>query len=246
MNEKGNALFILLITLAILGVLTYTVTQSGDSVSQNRDSETAYLAASDMFKYAARLESALERVRLVNGCDLTEISFDHADFTNGGSPGYYENANAPSDGSCDIFNVKGGNAPYFTPPELAAVGGGTEYNIQNNIEVFGLGDAGESELMLTTFVTEDICFQINNLANVTNPSGSPPEFTAAATFSLPGTTSETFPDFSSQTSGFNSPAFDIGGDAGGEAPELASRPTGCFLASNSLNKYVFYHVLSKR
>ncbi len=246
MNEKGNALFILLITLATLGILTYTVTRSGDSVSQNRDSETAYLEASDILKYAARLDSAIERVRLSKGCKLIEMSFDHADRANGGSAGYYVNANSPTDGSCDIFDENGGNAPYLTPPDLAVLVGGIEYNIMNNIEVNGMGDAGESELMMVTFVNEDTCFHLNNLSDVDNPSGSPPDFTATASFLLPGATDETYPDFGTNADGFNTPDFEIGGSGGGEAPELAAQTTGCFLASASLNEYVFYHVLVKR
>lgn len=135
--------------------------------------------------------------------------------------------------------------PICSPPELAVLAGGSEYNIMNNIEVNGLGDSGRSELMMVTFVNEDICFHINNLSGVENPSGTPPDYTAAATFSLPADTDESFPDFDTNSHGFNAPAFEIGGGAG-EAPELENQSTGCFLASNSLNEYVFYHVLSKR
>ena len=100
--------------------------------------------------------------------------------------------------------------------------------------------------MIVTFVTEDMCYHLNTLNNITNPAGAPPDFTAAASFSLPGDTDEPYPDFSTFAHGFNTPVFIIGGVGGGEAPELANKSTGCFLASNSMNKYVFYHVLSKR
>ena len=243
MRQAGNALFIILVTIVLLGLLTYTVTQSSDVLDQNADSQNAYLSASEMLKYAGRVKTGVERLMLVKGCAFNEMSFDYADRNNYNTSGYYLNANSPDEGTCDVFGENGGNVPYEIPPSAAQAQGGDEYNVQNHIEVAGVGSSGASDLMLVTFVTEDICYNVNRILGIDNPSGVPPEFSAAASFSIPATATESFPDFTTNSNGLNTPDIEIGGDAGTEADELAGKKAGCFLASNSLDKYIFYYVL---
>lgn len=246
-GEKGNALVLILIAVALFGYLSFAVTQSSQHTS-DPSSQRAYLDASDIIKYAAYLASAVERVNLANHCRLSEMSFDHIkrENYNASSGDFYYNSNAPADGACHIFNANGGSAAYEEPPESSQDVGGVEYNVQSDFAVHNVGtDGGNAgvDVTLTTFVTPDVCLQINKIMGNKNPSNSPPE-ADLTTISVPGTTSETFPNFVD----FSSTGIGLGtslGAAVGNAEDLAGRPTGCFYASGD-EAYIFYSVLMPR
>ncbi len=246
MSDRGNALFIILVTIVLLGMLTYTVVSTSDILDQNTDSQNAYMQASEILRHAGDIDRAIEKVMLVNNCTLAEISFDHEDREDFDTTGYYQNTLSRPDNSCHIFDNAGGGAAYQVPPQSAGVEGGTEYNFHSNLEVSEVGANGQSDLIMTTFVNQDVCYHINGILDGENPSGNPPDFSAAASLNVPANADESYPDRLPNSDGFNAPSFTIGGDGAGEAVVLKGRPTGCFLASNSLGKYIFYHVVVSR
>lgn len=245
-TEQGNALILILIAVALFAYLGFTMTKSSGNAGST-DEERAYLDASEVIKYAGQVSSAVERLNLANHCKLKQMSFDHpqrAEYATSGN--FYYNPNAPTQKTCHVFDKQGVDTLYITPPPSSKVQGGTEYNVHADFGVEGVGTDGGDEgvdLTLATYVTEEVCFQINKIMGNRNPSGAPPVADTTA-ITVPGTAAETFPYFS----GFSDDGIGLGTSLGkdaGNATELAGRPTGCFYASSN-DKYTFYSVLMQR
>lgn len=95
-KERGNALFLILIAVALFAALSYAVTQSGRG-SGTVDKETALIAAAQTTQYPAALRSTITRM-VITGTATTAI-----DFTTG-------------NGTAKVFGSSGGNAVFQTPP----------------------------------------------------------------------------------------------------------------------------------
>ena len=115
MKETGNALFLILIAVALFAALSYAVTQSGrGGVSVDR--ERLELAAASMMQYFGSIEQAVNKLRLL-GCTEDQITFENTTYR-GGPAGPHgpnlvinplgANANSPTDNSCHVFNASGG------------------------------------------------------------------------------------------------------------------------------------------
>lgn len=105
---EGNAFFLILIGIFLLGGLTVLITRTGGQTEETGSSERLSLAASEITKYAGGLKSAVDSLRL-RGCSETQISF-WTDTNNDGvenSSDTYYNANAPIDRSCHLFSTAG-------------------------------------------------------------------------------------------------------------------------------------------
>lgn len=172
-HQSGNALFLILIAVALFAALSYAVTQSGRS-GGSIDRETRELAASRLMQYAASMKTTIMRLRL-SGCDLTEISFERAPFD--GSDTYYYHANSPTDLSCHVFSLENGGE---TPWEKQDMQGENVYGsfIVRYSGTWSVGDIGSwnPELMMYIGLTDPaLCKQINRQLGVTNPGGDLPK-----------------------------------------------------------------------
>lgn len=100
-SERGNALFLILIAVALFAALSYAVTQSGRG-SGTIDRETSMIAAGQITQYPASLRTAVTRMV------ITGISASYVDFTTG-------------TGAAKVFDSQGGGAVFQVPP--AGIGG---------------------------------------------------------------------------------------------------------------------------
>ena len=103
-KQKGNALFLILIAVALFAALSYAVTNSGRGGS-GIDKEQASIASSEIVAYAGLATATVERLKLY-GCADNEISFERSPFD--GSDTVYFNANSPADFSCHVFHPSAG------------------------------------------------------------------------------------------------------------------------------------------
>ena len=167
MRQSGNALFLILIAVALFAALSYAVTQSGRG-GGSIDRETAVIAASQLQQYASSVEQALLRLRIVNGCSDTEIGFDNTVV-----PVVYAHANGPADNSCEVFDSNGGGLSFQPPPN--GVNDGTDIEFTSRVQVFGQGqtnpvggghDAEADLVFMLRGVTEAACTQINTEAGL--------------------------------------------------------------------------------
>lgn len=176
-QQQGNALFLILIAVALFAALSYAITQSGRG-SGSAAKEQAVLEAAKLLQYATNIQQAVSRMRLVNGCSDTSISFENTVISG------YANASAPVNKSCHVFDVAGGGQTW----QLPAAGSGTTNNWfftgESCVYAVGTGltdcytanGAADSDLMIAlSGVSKDVCVQINKGLGINNPSGNPPQ-----------------------------------------------------------------------
>lgn len=123
-SVRGNALFLILIAVALFAALSYAISTSGRG-SGSIEKEKSEIVRAQLVQIGAAMSQAILRMR-INGCRDTEISVE-----NGGTN---VNASTPSDGSCKLFDPNGGGlAPMNTGPYAA------------NIEAFPVAGAGDPQ-----------------------------------------------------------------------------------------------------
>lgn len=185
-KQRGNALFLILIAVALFAALSYAVTKSGRG-SGNVSKEKNSLMAAQILQVGADLRTAAQRMRIA-GLAADDIRF-HA------------NASATAactvdDGTC-LFMPSGGGAIFpvigNTLPTEAFVGGaGTIIFLETTEDsgntgqaqavVDGMGTAtGREGVFLVAGVTEGVCEAINKGLGVT---GTPTQTAAALTANI--------------------------------------------------------------
>lgn len=183
-KQSGNALIIILITIALFGTLIFTFTRSSQQGGGNFSSQQSKIIAQDILQYARSIEDGVTRV-MRNGCSENQISFDY-DIP--GTTGY-ENADAPGDESCHVFSENGGRAIWQAPPAQDTTTAAT-YNGKLNewfftsticIPKIGTGHLltcwsdglRDSELLLVMpWVPENVCNAYNSLLGITTMPNS--------------------------------------------------------------------------
>lgn len=156
-GERGNALFFILIGVALFAALSFAVSDMmrGGSATSISD-ETAKLQATDIIDYARSVRQAVQNVRISNGCEDTQISFEKTPFD--GSDAGYVNANAPSDFSCHVFHSNGGG---LSSPSLSPEG--EIWLFSTHAFFSGVGNSGATaELTAYININNDVlCDEIN-------------------------------------------------------------------------------------
>ena len=239
-QQSGNALFLILIAVALFAALSYSITQSGRG-GTDPQKETAMLKASKILAWASSINLAMNRIQLVNGCNIDAVVANNLK----GNPATYP-------GSCNLFDIaNGGGAVYqqirdgdanifgtYTSPP----GPGKISNIFNVMDVYGVGTTSGDVILHLFSIPADTCRAINKQVGITTADGEPP---------LEDTPYE---------GGWNNPYSSApwGGNynvtigrtqAGGATPnELMGKPVGCYRAARpgSDMGYHFYYVLSER
>ncbi len=247
-RQNGNILFIIIVAIGLLAALMMSLSSS-ERYSDTMDAEQTNLQLQEIYSYAQTLEKALNKVMLQNGCEISEVSFDHPDLENYNTTNYYLNTNSPGDESCHIFEPEGGGVKYQVPPDIAQDAGGYEYGVLRVFGVGGIGtgqDVGDdfgAELLLHTKLPEKACLKVNNDIGIENTGGIPPQ-RAFITITLPYPTHRTFPRFSDGVDGLVW-GNNIGVGGSNFAPELYGYKSGCF--ETSLDQtFNYYYVLLAR
>ena len=228
-HESGNVLFYVLIAVSLLAALTYAVSQSGRGSVSQIGTEKARLLASGITDYANTIATAFAQIRL-RGCTLDKMSFKNPVIA------AYDNASAPTDETCDIFELAGGGVTFENPPVEAAASGTPAihlFTIEAEIEEIGstCGDENCTELLIVSGpLLESVCVQINTLLGVENPSDAPPVDDAA----FAGMAKYTGP-LSYKT---------VVGDEGAGLP-LKRKSAACIKDTDD-NLFYFYKVLATR
>lgn len=240
--ERGNAIWFILIAIALVAALTITITRSTDTVEQSGDVERERISASNVMSYAKSLDQAVKQMS-GRGVSENAISFD-VRFLSG-----YANPSC-ADSSCKLFEASGGGQNYKVPPSdwldstQSAQPSYGEWYIPEALCVAGVGtgDSGcgsdstnnEDLVLVLPWIKRPLCLQINKLSGVNNPGGSPPQIAGDAFVAgyLPFTGS------------FSSEGGEIS-DAGGA---LSGKRGGCFEGNNipPAGSYHYYYVLIDR
>ena len=154
-SASGNALWIILITIALLAALTLAVTRSSDKTEQTGDVERDRVAASEIMRFSQGLSKAIEQMSM-RGMSENSLSFV------GGPPGVYTNPNC-TDSSCMLFDRAGGGMVYRGP---SGYNDGTGWIITGGNDVTGVGTTAPDLVMILPNVDEGVCAQINRMLSV--------------------------------------------------------------------------------
>jgi hypothetical protein len=150
-TEKGNALFLILIAVALFAALSYAVTQSGRG-GGGVDREQALIAASQVTQYGAGLRTTVTRM-VITGSAVTDLEFDSNN----------------SDPTNEVFHTSGGGAVDQAPPTSA--GTSTVYNYlttngTNGHYITGVGTdtagSGQDVIVGVDGLTLAVCRAINS------------------------------------------------------------------------------------
>jgi hypothetical protein len=177
LSERGNALFLILIAVALFAALSYVVVRSSRTTGSMPKKESARMAASVIQNQMASLQTGLERLGLK--CRQEQINFYYASV-----PVNYTNASSPSDNSCDLFHPLGGSSTYpKVQTEWLADGFQTDayahYSFFGNIAMDTNGTTcTQTSCAEVTGVlphlSQDICQELNVMASAENFNASIP------------------------------------------------------------------------
>lgn len=181
-NESGNALWVILLTVALLAALTATISRSTDTAEQSGNIELYRIHASDIMRHASSVRETVNGIRL-KGIGENQISFENS-FTSAD----YTNANAAGCLECLVYGSAGGGLSYRAPnPEWLDSGQSSqthygEWYIPRAVCVADVGrgsancynDASSNEelVLVLPWIKQGLCRQINAMLKVT-PSGDP-------------------------------------------------------------------------
>tara|TARA_B100001971_G_scaffold197705_1_gene206673 strand:+ start:629 stop:1378 length:750 start_codon:yes stop_codon:yes gene_type:complete len=245
-SSSGNALFLILIAVALFAALSYAVTQSGRG-GGSIDREQASLAGAQLSSYVASMANAVTRMRLVSGCTESDFSFNYDSDGDGDyidTDDTYNNNGAPGDYSCHIYHSNGGGITRIDPAQINGLTDGA-----SSIEVYGTGmiagagtDGHVAESTdLALFIrnlTEDACLAISlgtGLDKIYIDSGDLNAFPFTGTYSFNDAVDGCWESTAGNCASYpdDSPWGAIGS------------PNGCFQEQSTLN-YIYFHALLGR
>lgn len=225
-KEAGNALWFILLAVALLGALTAAISRSSDTAEQSGDIERYRIDASNLMRHTASVEAAVNNM-LLRGTSENQISFDNA-FVSGAT---YVNPNC-STSDCLVYDGAGGGVNYKTISStiLDAASSSedtfTEWEYSGANDVDGVNTTAPDLIMYLSYVEQGLCRQINRLLKIPEISGDVPE----------------------DSNGFEADTPFIGSFASSATIDsMDGREVGCFNDSSGGGRnYTYYQVLIKR
>ena len=227
-KNNGNALFLILIAVALFAALSYAVTRSGEGGS-GIEKEKLSLAVSDVMSYMGLMEHTIQKM-MIRG-----VPFENLDFNSTQRKGV-DGSTVPRDNfkctdpSCEIFSPEGGGLTFRNFPEIAQSdplpdGYGSSWLRPGEVEAWlvpisGLGTSAPELLVLISAVQEDVCKAYNRRL------GLPELITTSAS------SREIFHQNSTDHAGHHT----YTGDVAGQTSFCARRP------SDSVPFYNLFHV----
>lgn len=207
------------------------------SISLSNEQSKAY--ANQLISYGQELKSAVKRLEL-RGCGDSKISFVTT------AVGFdYSNPSAPGDGSCDVFDARGGGMNWPTIPRAmldpAMEAGNANFGVPfftGMAGVVGLGkdcanDTCNELLLLVADIQKSVCEEINRKFSI------PPPGTESITNYSPHDVPPIL--FKGAYTYINA-----GSSVGNDITTLARQQTGCFQSETTGTPYIFFQVLLTR
>ncbi|MGH1456126.1 MAG: hypothetical protein ACRBDI_05045 [Alphaproteobacteria bacterium] len=232
-NEQGNALFFILLAVALLGFLTALMSRGTSSTNQTGDIERARITASSLLQYTKSIETTVQNMVLGG------ISENDLDFIAIG--GAYDNPNC-TETTCEVFNVDGGGIPYRPASRVL-----NDKNFANNWiistgnRIGGMGcdtasHACRDLIILLSGISDAMCLQINKIMDIENPSNNPPQ----QQYVEEGTI------FTGSFSVNTNNRILGGSNTTNESPQIAYKSAGCVTKFDGTSTNYFFQVLAAR
>ncbi len=160
-TQKGNALWFILVAIALLGLLTVMMSRSSSTSNETGNYEQGVIFANEILSYAKGMENAVQGL-LARGCSENEISFQNAMIAG------YSNTISPTDNSCHVFNPAGAGMTLLTPNENwldSSESGGFNFGdfvFSSTNTVTNLEDNKDELIILLEWLNQSTCEAINN------------------------------------------------------------------------------------
>lgn len=187
--ERGSAIVWVFVLIALLGVLTVSMTRGNRTSLGNLDREKSDLAASEIIGYGQSVREAVRMLK-INGCDDSYINFSTSIVGTS-----YDNTRAPTDGSCDVFKGTGGGISFGQPEPVwldVTQSSSAHYGQwfpTGDTHIAGVGTAGNvgpgcptatssdcKELIIgLPYINLNICKAINRKLGFGDSEGNPPQ-----------------------------------------------------------------------
>lgn len=181
--ERGSAIFMILIGIALFAALSYNISQMMRSgKAEIIPQEQAKIYAAQVIEYGNIVRQAVQNMR-INGCDETEISF-----TQSSGDAYEHSPVVPT--KCKLFEKGGGNV---TPePVSPDINDGSPFIYTGAHAAENVGsvctDASCADLlMILENLDKSVCLAINDRLGVTNTGGDAPNDAGGAMGEFTGT-----------------------------------------------------------
>ena len=152
-KENGNALFLILIAVALFAALSYAVTQSGRS-GGGVDKEKTTIKAARLIQYTSELQQTTTRM-LLTGTTTSTIEYTTALFNN-----------IPcSSGENCVFAPEGGGVSFQSGKDFGdATAGSGEF-----VGEQGYASSADDIIFLISKLSLELCAELNKQLNITNP-----------------------------------------------------------------------------
>lgn len=166
--QQGIAVAPILFVVALLAILATAIAAGSSTFSAGTDQEKARTFASAIIDDGINVRQAVMRVMAL-GCTETQLNF--YDIPYGGTNG--NNASAPGDKHCNIFDPAGGGLVY-TPllPAMCSPAGCTARSASGANVVPGVGTANPDLIWMAYYIDTPICDQINALLGRVTDTGT--------------------------------------------------------------------------
>lgn len=215
-DERGNALFLILIAVALFAALSYAVTQSGRG-GGTVDKEQALISASQITQYPAALRTATTRM-VITGTAITALDFSGTTL------------------DTEVFSATGGGAVAQDPPANTTspttawayldATHATDGWFITGIGTSDAATAGREVIAALNNVTDNVCQSINRGLGL---QVAPRVEAATISLTVPG---------AGTGAGANAYSFDIWGNTTGVNDP---QPFACVENGNGAN--IYYHAL---
>ena len=234
-KESGNVLWFVLLTIALLGMLTFVVSRNSSTVNQSGSAEQNRIRAAALLRYTKSIETAVQKMVLNDG-----ISENDLDFVALGAA--HDNPNC-NDSFCEVFHVEGGGVDYRRASNVLSDSNFSyswHISTGNRVGSMGCDDnipACKELLLLLQGVPEGICLQVNKILGIENPSNALPQ------------QSDVNHGSAYQGSFTNNPTNEyIGGtNAVTQSPQVRGHQAGCvYEYGGGQNTVYYYHALLPR
>ena len=244
MTCRGNALFLILIAVALFAALSYAVTNSGRG-GGSVDRERAQILASQIVQYSGLIQAEVQRIR-ISGYDASEIDFGSDVFSRySATPPqpWVDNPNCDSD-DFRVFQSNGGTVPDQVFNEATFIWGTTfssnrpypGHPFVSRADIAGIGTTNDDLIWGVPSLHKEVCDAINTKIGLDDPQTYVIEDMTAW-----GELGTYNPNTGENYWSFDATAVNQLGD---QDTRFEGVPMGCFRASS--HGYTFYSVLIPR
>ena len=171
-NQQGNTLFIIFITIALFGVLSAAIWNSSLQSNYDLDDDARTISLAKYAQKLGHMRDAILRLKTVNECSDTEISFAYDSDNDGDVDASDDYWNAASSTDCYVFHPDGGQMSFPSLPNN--VNDGSEIVITAANQIESAGTTAHELYIIIPKLTLESCNELNaRFGASTNADGSP-------------------------------------------------------------------------